>query len=231
MQKSVIESLRESERSAWETYVQHQFVNELGDSTLPRDAFLHYLKQDYVFLIHFARAWAMAVVKSDRIGEMRTAAATVHALIDEEMRLHVKICAAEGITEETLEATVEESENLVYTRFVMDVGLRGDLLDLLVALAPCVFGYGEIGLSLLPRAEKMKHGDAYRNWIETYASSEYQDVCKAVSSMMDNVFARLIGGEIRQSPRYVELCRTFRIACELEAGFWGLAYKPEVLSG
>ena len=40
------------------------FVEQLGDGSLPRKSFLHYLVQDYVFLVHFSRAWALAVVKS-----------------------------------------------------------------------------------------------------------------------------------------------------------------------
>ncbi len=34
------------------------------------------------------------------------------------------------------------------TRFVLDRGMAGDLLDLHVALAPCVLGYAEIGTAL-----------------------------------------------------------------------------------
>ena len=37
----------------WLAYTRHAFVQGLGDGTLPHAAFLHYLKQDYVFLIHF----------------------------------------------------------------------------------------------------------------------------------------------------------------------------------
>ena len=36
--------------NVWQEYVSHQFVTGMGDGTLPRAAFLYYLKQDYVFL-------------------------------------------------------------------------------------------------------------------------------------------------------------------------------------
>ncbi|MEM8687789.1 MAG: thiaminase II, partial [Pseudomonadota bacterium] len=51
----------------WDAYTRHEFVNRLGDGSLERSAFLHYLVQDYVFLIHFSRAWALAVVKSESL--------------------------------------------------------------------------------------------------------------------------------------------------------------------
>ena len=40
----------------WQTYTHHPFVEGLGDGSLPRAAYLRYLVQDYIFLIHFSRA-------------------------------------------------------------------------------------------------------------------------------------------------------------------------------
>ena len=88
-------------------------------------AFLHYLIQDYVFLVHFSRAWSLAVVKAETINEMKVCASTVDALVNHEMALHIKTCAAEGIEEETLFNSIEAVENLAYTRYVMDAGLKG----------------------------------------------------------------------------------------------------------
>lgn len=99
----------------WRAYTRHAFVQGLCDGTLPYAAFLHYLKQDYVFLIHFSRAWALAITKADTVAEMRLAAGTVNGLINEEIALHIKTCAAAGIDEATLFATQERQENLAYT--------------------------------------------------------------------------------------------------------------------
>ena len=54
---------------AWQAYTQHQFVEGVRNGSLDKKFFLHYLKQDYVFLVHFARAWALAVVKSEFIDQ------------------------------------------------------------------------------------------------------------------------------------------------------------------
>ncbi len=148
----------------WQAYTHHDFVEGLRDGSLPRAAFLHYLVQDYVFLVHFARAWSLAVVKSETLDEMKYGARTVVALVNHEMALHVQTCAAEGIDEATLYAAREEFENLAYTRYVMDAGLQGDLLDLLAALAPCCFGYGEIGTRLAATAAP---DTPYGDWIST----------------------------------------------------------------
>ena len=84
-----------------------------------------------VFLIHFARAWALAAAKAETLDEMAAASATVHALVHVEMPLHVETCAGHGIGRATLEATAEAPGNLAYTRYVLEAGYSGDFLDLM----------------------------------------------------------------------------------------------------
>ena len=207
----------------WQAYTRHAFVKRLGDGSLPGEAYLHYLIQDYVFLVHFARAWALAVVKAGDMAEMRAAAITVDALVNQEMTLHVKGCAAHGIAEKTLLAAEEEVANLAYTRFVMDKGLSGDFLDLLAALVPCVLGYGEIGAWLGDAASNGTQGDRrYGEWIDAYAASDYQAVCLTVGKLVDRAAAARLGATPEASPRWADLCRTFRTATRLEVGFWDM---------
>lgn len=214
--------LREAAGEAWRGYTRHAFVEGLRDGSLPREAFLHYLRQDYVFLIHFSRAWALAVVKSETHPEMLAAVTTVNALVSEEMQLHVGICEAEGISAQELFTTPERPENLAYTRYVLEAGYSGDLLDLLAALAPCVFGYGEIGA----RLGQEKTSETYSDWISTYAGPEYQNVCAAVGTLLDDALIRRLGASFETTPRWRSLCDRFRVASELEIGFWQMGMTP-----
>ena len=61
----LFDRLKESCAKDWQKYTEHEFVRQLGAGTLPEAAFRHYLIQDYLFLIQFARAYALAVYKSD----------------------------------------------------------------------------------------------------------------------------------------------------------------------
>ncbi len=203
---------------AWSGYVDHAFVQGLGDGSLPRAAFLTYLVQDYIFLVHFARAWALGVVKADDLNEMRACAATVDALINEEMKLHVATCAEAGISEADLQDAGEHPANAAYTRYVIDAGLSGDFLDLLAALAPCVFGYGEIGRRLGAEATS----DAYADWIETYSGADYQDVCRAVAGLINDAADRRGLAADDRSPRGQRLFDHFATATRLEIGFWDM---------
>lgn len=205
----------------WDAFTRHEFVRRLGDGTLPRDCYLHYLRQDYVFLIHFSRAWALAAVKAESIGEIKLAATILNGLINHEMALHVETCAGEGIAEPELAATAEELENLAYTRFALDAGLSGDFLDIMLALAPCVLGYGEVGLHLAAA----RSSDTYRPWIETYAGEEYQGLCRDLGQAMDAALTGRLGADYETLPRWRTLAQRFATATRLEASFWQMGMR------
>lgn len=199
----------------WKAYCNHAFVRGIGDGTLPEMCFRHYLKQDYLFLIHFSRAWALAVYKAETLSDMRKAASTLNALLNHEMILHVKYCARWGLTENEMESFPEAKANMAYTRYVLERGMAGDMLDLHVALAPCVIGYAVIGEELSSDPKTKLEGNPYREWIEMYAGQEFQAVAKAAVAHLDELASS------RMAPgRFESLAKTFRQATSLEIGFW-----------
>jgi thiaminase/transcriptional activator TenA len=204
----------------WAAYVDHDFVRRLGHGTLPEAAFRMYLVQDYLFLIQFARAYALAIYKSRNLSEMRYAKAGLSAILDVEMDLHVGLCAQWGIAPAELEATPEHRATTAYTRFVLDCGLAGDLLDLHVALAPCVIGYAEIARSLTPDGVAALDGHPYRAWIAEYAGAPYQEVAQAARQHLDELAARSL-----TEARFGELARLFATASRLEADFWQMGLE------
>src|SRR5213083_828070 len=110
----------------------------------------------------FVRAYALSVYKSPKLADMREAAAGLSAILDIEMNLHVKLCAGWGLSPSDLEQTPPTVEMLAYTRYVLDAGMRGDLLALKVALAPCVIGYAEIATRLVAREDASVATNRYR---------------------------------------------------------------------
>src|SRR5260370_40344675 len=82
----------------WRAYTEHPFTTGMADGTLREAAFRRYLVQDYLFLIEFARAYALAVYKSPQLADMRDAASALSAILDVEMNLHVKLCAGWGLS-------------------------------------------------------------------------------------------------------------------------------------
>jgi thiaminase/transcriptional activator TenA len=212
---SLFARLRAATAAEWGRYVAHPFVLALGDGSLPERCFRHYLGQDYLFLIHFARAYALAAYKAESLADIRAAAETLRALCDVEMRLHVQYCAGWGLSEADMEALPEAPETMAYTRYVLERGMAGDVLDLHVALAPCVIGYAEIGQNLLRSPAARRQGNPYVAWIDMYAGEEYQAVARTAVAQLDRLAER------RLTPaRLPDLARSFAEATRLEAAFW-----------
>ena len=214
--------LRMAGADAWSRYVDHAFVTRIADGSLPEAAFRHYLGQDYLFLIHFARAYALAAYKADTLSEIRDAAAGMSAIVDTEMALHVAYCADWGLDEPAMEALPESSATMAYTRYVLEKGAQGDLLDLYVALAPCVIGYGEIGARLASDPGTRREGNPYLSWIEMYAGEEYQEAVRAHGVALDRLWQSRAGGQ-----RLDALSRTFEQATRLEVDFWKMGLDAD----
>lgn len=54
----------------WQRYINHPFVLALGNGELPLDSFKGYLIQDYLYLVQFARANALASYKSKNMEDI-----------------------------------------------------------------------------------------------------------------------------------------------------------------
>jgi thiaminase/transcriptional activator TenA len=207
--------LRRDSADAWGAYVNHRFVHELAQGTLPRHEFIAWMVQDYLYLVSYARAYAVLVYKSDSVARMRRAAGILFGLLDHEMSLHRRQLAAAGISATDLDSAEETLETLAYGRYVLDRAQTGDALDLTVTLSACLAGYAEVGLRLCADPATKFDGNPYRDWIETYGGEAYLSLARdGLASLQE--LSQFYGGEAR----YPALLKQFRQAVRLEAAFW-----------
>lgn len=211
--RTLFDRLRAACADDWRAYTEHPFVRDLGRGTLPFPAFQTFLVQDYLFLIQFARAHALAAYKADTLADIAAAQEGL-ALVVHETDLHIALTQRWGVDRAMLEATPELLGTVAYTRFVLDTGVAGDALALHVALAPCMIGYAEIGRALAPALDRPGE-HPYREWIETYAAEDYQTGARDEIALIDRLAERSFT-EARMS----ELTRVFRTATRMEAEFW-----------
>lgn len=200
----------------WDDYVNHPFVRQLAQGTLPQSCFAHYLQQDFLFLKQYARAWALAVYKSDTLEQMRANLPAVQGLLDHEISLHVAYCADWGLDEASLQAVAEETATVAYTRYVLDCGQSGDQLDLHVALSPCSVGYAAIGRLLMEQSDTVLEGNPYRPWIEMYCGEKFQQGAQSHLDYLNTLLAELPN----DSPRWPRLQHIFSTATRMEVAFW-----------
>ena len=130
------------------------------------------------------------------------------------------LCAGWGLSPHDLEQATPAIEMLAYTRYVLDTGMRGDLLALQVALAPCVIGYAEIAARLAARPGAHAETNPYRGWIAEYAGAPYQAVAAKARAHLER-----LADSYSTPAREAELIAIFKEATRLEIEFWEMAWR------
>jgi len=72
----------------WEAQHAHPFVRGIGDGTVDVEKFKFWVRQDYLFLIDYARLLALAAAKAPDVGTMRRFSDLVRATLNVDMELH-----------------------------------------------------------------------------------------------------------------------------------------------
>lgn len=217
--KGTFGHLRKNAGGLWQAYVGHPFVNQLAAGTLKEKCFKKFLTQDYLFLVHFSRAYALLAAKSTNIEDIREALDGLNDIATE-MPLHVAYAKTWGISEQEMSGAEEAIETIAYTRFVLDVGYSGDRLDLMTALIPCVAGYAEIGLRLVESPDTVFEGNPYSQWIKNYQSDDY---VKGVKTFLDS-FNKL-AEQSHDEVHFKHLSKIFNTATRLETEFWKMGLE------
>ncbi|KAI1808501.1 Phosphomethylpyrimidine kinase-domain-containing protein [Daldinia bambusicola] len=194
----------------WHRFINHPFVLGLGNGKLPLESFKGYLVQDYLYLVHFARANALASYKSKNMEDI-AAGAKIVSHIHTEMKLHLDYCKGFGISKEEIEATEEHQACTAYTRYVLDIGQSEDWIGLQIALAPCLLGYGAIAKQLHGDPRTKTEGNTYWKWIMNYIAEDYVEAVATGSALMEK-------NAVLQSPsRIEELVKIFIHATKTRA--------------
>ncbi|KAJ3190384.1 hypothetical protein HDU85_000680 [Gaertneriomyces sp. JEL0708] len=219
---SFVQLLKQSCADDWHKYTYHPFVQQIADGTLDVESFKYYIRQDYLFLRHYARANALAAYREHDLEDIVEGARIV-GYIGDEVALHIKYCESWGISLEDLNNTPEASPNIAYTRYVLDKGASGDRLDIRVALAPCLLGYGEIGMRLKNDPNTKKEGNPYWPWIENYSKPEFQTAVQEGEILLEKLFREMVpAGNQRRIKQLVE---NFKQATILEERFWEMGLQ------
>ncbi|MDF1508512.1 thiaminase II [Robertmurraya sp. DFI.2.37] len=202
----------------WEKSHRHPFVQQLGEGTLPREKFAHYMKQDYVYLIDYAKLFAAAVTKARDLETMEHFSKILHETLHFEMELHRQYAAEFGISRKELEATKPTPINLAYTRYMLNVAQNGTLAEVVSCLLPCAWDYWEIGKLLRKQYGERISSNPYAKWIDTYDSETFGEGAKSLIKLMDELAEGLPERELALLEEH------FQITSKYEYLFWDMNY-------
>jgi len=207
--------LRADADAIWQAQHDHPAVRGIGDGSLPVEAFANYVRQDYLFLIDYARLLALGAARAPDLETMRRFADLAQAILGTEMDLHRAYAAEFGISAQELEAEEPAPETWIYTDFLVRTAATGDFAELAAALLPCMWGYAEVGQRLAAGGPPPE--ERYARWIEMYASEEFGELATWCRTLVDRL-AEETGDAGRERMR-----RAFLTCSRHELGFWDTA--------
>lgn len=214
------ERLYQKSAAVWEASHAHPFLSELAAGTLSQERFIYYMKQDYVYLIDFAKMFAIGAQKADDLETMGKFAELLHSTLNTEMELHRQYAERFGISREELEKTTPSQTTVAYTKFMLEAAANGTLAEVTAALLPCMWSYREAGVAFSRLPGALEH-PLYREWILMYASQEFGELTDWLIALMDGLADGL------SERRLSKLEELFITASKFEYLFWDMAYRQE----
>ncbi|UCC74681.1 MAG: thiaminase II [Gemmatimonadota bacterium] len=216
---ALTDELQAAAKSIWDAQLEHPYVKGIGDGSLDEGLFKNWVLQDYRYLKEFARIFAWAVAKADRLDSMGWYAAVLNLTLNTEMGLHRQYAARFGLTPDDLEAAPMWPTTRAYTDFLVRTAADGDMADLVAALLPCAWGYVYVAKTLAKSAPP--EDQRYADWIAQYASDEFAQAAEWLKDEMNRL------AEGATSEKRERLKELFVISSRYEWAFWEMCWKGE----
>ncbi|WP_027623010.1 thiaminase II [Clostridium lundense] len=212
------EKLYESVEGIWQSYYEHPFVKGIGTGALEVDKFKYYMIQDYLYLLDYAKVYALGVVKADTEEVMQGFSSMVNGILNGEMSIHRSYMKRLGITQEEIKNAKASLDNISYTHYMLAVAHTGNLADLTVSLLSCMWSYLEIGRHLSKIPNSIEH-EFYGEWIRGYISKEYEELTQWVIDLVDDLAEDMSEKELKK------LEEIFINTSKYEYMFWEMSYN------
>jgi thiaminase/transcriptional activator TenA len=136
--------------------------------------------------------------------------------VEAELAFHKSAAETFGIPLSTLENAEQAPITVAYTRHLLSTGREGSLAEIVAALLPCYWIYGEVGRRL---SADTPQKEPYKSWIETYASGEYWELVEEMCSLADRL------GALASDSEQLKMIGHFRTSSKYEFYFWDQAYR------
>jgi thiaminase/transcriptional activator TenA len=211
--------LRRRGDKIWRAVHGHAFLRELHAGTLSRERFAYFILQDYLYLLDFAQVLCLGGAKSPDLETLEIFARHARGAVEVERSFHADFGRTLGLAPAQLDKTEKAPVTQAYIDRLQAVARSGQLGELVAAVLPCYWIYGEVGKNLFagrPRAPKI-----YRQWIELYASEEFWRPVREQIRLLDALGAQANAEERRRMSEH------FLLSSRYEYMFWEQAYRME----
>ena len=210
------DELRQAADPIWAAQHEHPFVRGIGKASLDATKFRHYVRQDYLFLIDYARLLALGCARAPRLDAMTRFTQLAGAVLGSELELHRSYAAEWGVSTAELENEQATATTRAYTDFLLRVAALGDYGELVAALLPCMWGYHEVAACLAESGRPSN--ELYARWIDEYASAEFGELTAWCRTLTD--------GAAETSDRR-RMTDAFLTSSRYELAFWEASWREE----
>ena len=213
------ERLYDAVREIWDGYYQHPFVRGIQDGTLDHNKFRYYILQDYLYLVDYARVFALGAAKSPDLDTMKLFADRCKSILDNEMSIHDGYMGRFNITQEELDSASMALDNASYTAYMLRVGYEEDAAAICAAILACSVRYEILAKRMISDRPACTEDPFYGEWILGYASEAYAEENRELE-MFTN---RLTAGYTENQYRHLE--KIFVDCSRFETAFWDMGWE------
>ena len=192
----------------------HPFIKALADGTLAREKYMHYLRQDRLYLRQYARVLAHIASRIGRRDYAESFLAFAMDGIKVEESLHTHYLGAESTQECEMSPACA-----LYTATLLSQGYEPVEVEA-AAVLPCFTVYREVGVAIYALA-KQYPGNPYMAWIDTYADEAFRKSTVRATEIC-NALAREASEDTRR-----KMSAGFRQCTRREWLFWESAWRME----
>ena len=219
MSKKFSAQLKRRAEKIWRAIDNHPFLGELHAGTLPMERFTYFILQDYVYLLDFAQVLCQGGAKSPNLETLELFCRHALGAVEVERSFHASFGKTLGFSRAQLDGVSKGPTTQAYINHLQAVARGSTLAEIVAAVLPCYWIYGEVGRRLYKnRPTKPK---IYRQWIETYASDGFWQPVREQIELMDQLGATASSGEKQR------MADNFVLSSRYEFMFWEQAYRME----
>jgi thiaminase/transcriptional activator TenA len=223
------ERLRQLAQPVWDRILEHPYLKELKDGTLPLETFRFYVQQDWLYLQEFTRAAAVIAGRCPDSQSMKFMLTWVEPLVGMEYHFHRSHATELGLDFDHIDWQMNEA-NWAYSRHMLATAHSGSAAEGLAAMLPCPHVYSFVGEVLRDGPECPN--PMYADWIAFYAPGKMSSVDEktydrdarivGLTALFDQLAATLDDEAIARCER------NYVISSRYEWWFWDTAYRRQM---
>ena len=218
----VSERLYNSIIDLWNKYNEHPFVKSLADGTLPLEKFQFFMIQDHLYLMQYAKVFALGVLKAKNESDMRLFSSLIAATLDTENALHQDYLRRLNISQEMIAQAKPSIVTDSYTNYMIAIAEKEGLGELMAAVLSCSWSYKLIGdfMEKFPGATEQEF---YGEWVNMYISDGYRSSNQLMIDMVDRLTEGYTEQQIQNLEHIVYVCSQY------EYMFWDMAWNQKMV--